>query len=472
MKIKKINLSLTGFIIIYSTTIFNSVAANDENVISQQEQDYARENLAAANLDAKKLEVKAEELKIRGGMPNFFKKVKAGKPVVIAYFGGSITAHNGWRPQSFKAIQKMFPDSKMTMIPASVGGSGSIVGVFRADKDLIGKNPDLVFIEFAVNDGGDAVRRTKDVIRSLEGIILKLKKNNPETDICFFYTMQTHDVKTVKKGFCQPAAAVHEQVAAYYNLPSIYIGPSVVKEIEDGKAVFKGKVADKTTGKDSEGKLVITEDNTHPVLPTGHQFYADAVMRGIETMSKAVNTSSNKELPKPIYGTTWELAKTIPVDGNALFKGRWEKLTAADGPSGFRFGKRIYDWFPFLYRTSEPGASVTVEFKGTVVGIKGIDGPDSGIVDIEIDGKSTKPHNHFTVYNTHWFYGGGALPEQPDGIHKVKWSLSGDKPDKGKILASYYRKGNDKDFLKNPKKYEPNTFSVGEIVLIGEIIKK
>ncbi|MEM6886380.1 MAG: SGNH/GDSL hydrolase family protein, partial [Verrucomicrobiota bacterium] len=107
--------------------------------------------------------IPAKELALRGGLPHFFKKARSGKPVTVAYFGGSITAHQGWRPISFKGLQEMFPESEMEMVNAAVGGTGSIVGVFRADDDLIPSKPDLVFIEFAVNDGRDAVRRPKDV---------------------------------------------------------------------------------------------------------------------------------------------------------------------------------------------------------------------------------------------------------------------------------------------------------------------
>ena len=44
------------------------------------------------------LQVKAERVRPRGGMPNVLAKLAAGKEVRIAYLGGSITAQNGWRP--------------------------------------------------------------------------------------------------------------------------------------------------------------------------------------------------------------------------------------------------------------------------------------------------------------------------------------------------------------------------------------
>jgi hypothetical protein len=444
--------------------------AEKENVISQRERDYARINEAAEKLKARQMQVEAKEVKVRGGLPNFFAKANSGKPVVIAYFGGSITAHPGWRPQSFKAIQEMFPQSKMTMVNASVGGTGSVVGAFRADNDLIKHRPDLVFIEFAVNDGSSAVRDPKKIWRAQEGIVRKLRKSKPDTDICFFYTMQGGHLETLRKGFCYSAVAVHEQMASFYNLPSLYVGPAVRDAIDRGEAVFSAKVADRTTGKDADGKLVITEDGTHPVIPTGHAFYARVAERGIKTMNNG-DAPRVHELPTPMMVDHWEKAKTIPVHGNATFTGNWEKLTAEDGPYGFRFGKRIYEWFPFLYRTASPGSSFTVKFRGTHVGFKGVGGPDSGFLKTKVDDQPETERCVFSVYNTRHAYGGGPLPALPEGVHTVTWTLSEKKPDKLAILKSYYRKGNEKDMLDNPERYTEHRLSVGEIILIGDIIE-
>ena len=446
--------------------------ASDAPTISQQEQDYARDNLSAEKMQASSLKVTAQELKLRGGCPNFFSRMAKEKSLTVAYFGGSITNHNGWRPQTFAELQKMSESCKLKMVNAAIGGTGSIVGVFRADDELIAHKPDLVFIEFAVNDGGDAVKRTKDVMRALEGIILKIKKANPLTDICMVYTLQTANLEVVKSGFCHPAAAVHEQVATAYNLPSIYVGPAIVQAIDQGKAVMFGKVTDKAQGTEANGKLVITEDNTHPVLPTGHAFYAEIVLRSLKILQTEATKSGSQEqkLPKPLFGSTWEKAKTLQVQGNATFKGTWNELKKDNGPKCFRYGDKIYDRFPCLMSTKTPGSSVTVKYKGTLIGLKGMKGPNSGILDIAVDGKKQKPENQFTAYNTRFFYEGAPLDEMKDGEHEVVWSLSAEAPDKGKILASYYKPNNDADLKAHPEKYKENSFSVGELIMIGDVI--
>lgn len=53
--------------------------------------------LAQASLSANLVEFHP-----RGNLPNFFKKIKSGKEVTIAYIGGSITeAVNGWSDKTF-----------------------------------------------------------------------------------------------------------------------------------------------------------------------------------------------------------------------------------------------------------------------------------------------------------------------------------------------------------------------------------
>ena len=221
--------------------------------VSQQERDYVRLNQAAAmNLTDAVPPVQAKELRVRGGLPNVFAKLRKGQDVTIAYFGGSITAHPGWRPMTFEWFQKQFPNAKLTMLNASVGGTGSLVGAFRADADLVSRKPDLVFIEFAVNDGGDARQRPKEVLCAMEGIVRKLWQSKPDTDICIVYTLQGPDVDTLNSGWFQNAANVHEKIADHYGLPSIHMGYEVAAMAKAGKLLFTAPMTSR--GKTSDGE--------------------------------------------------------------------------------------------------------------------------------------------------------------------------------------------------------------------------
>lgn len=127
----------------------------------------------------------AVELRARDGLPNFFAKVQAGGRVTVAYFGGSITAANGWRPQTTAWLRQHYPKADFTEVNAAIGGTGSDLGVFRLEHDVLAHRPDLVFIEFAVNDGGAP---PEQIYRCMEGIVRQVRCADPATDICFVYT--------------------------------------------------------------------------------------------------------------------------------------------------------------------------------------------------------------------------------------------------------------------------------------------
>ena len=110
----------------------------------------------------------AVECTPRRGLPNVFARLAAGDTVRIAYLGGSITAQPGWRSKSLAWFRRQFPGAEVNEINAAIGGTGSDLGVFRLEHDVLRHKPHLLFVEFAVNDGGAPPDR---IHRSMEGII-------------------------------------------------------------------------------------------------------------------------------------------------------------------------------------------------------------------------------------------------------------------------------------------------------------
>ena len=111
----------------------------------------------------------SQELQSRQGLPNVFAKLQAGQEVCIAYLGGSITAQPGWRVKTTAWLKERFPESKITEIDAALGGTGSELGVFRIDRQVIPYEPDLLFVEFAVNDSLAALQKSKRRWRASSG---------------------------------------------------------------------------------------------------------------------------------------------------------------------------------------------------------------------------------------------------------------------------------------------------------------
>jgi len=96
------------------------------------------------------------------------KKAAAGEEVTVSYIGGSITQGAGATPlnkecYAFKSY-KGFLDvtgggENVKYVKAGVGGTPSQLGVIRFERDIVReKAPDVVVIEFAVNDEGDETK--------------------------------------------------------------------------------------------------------------------------------------------------------------------------------------------------------------------------------------------------------------------------------------------------------------------------
>src|SRR3569623_990170 len=106
-------------------------------------------------------------------------KLANKKQLTIGYYGGSLMAGAGasnaaktsWRARTTAWCKEHFPEAAITEVNAASGGTGADLGAFRCANDLLTKDPDLVFIEFAVNDGGTPALRVK---RSMEGDVRQI----------------------------------------------------------------------------------------------------------------------------------------------------------------------------------------------------------------------------------------------------------------------------------------------------------
>ena len=118
-----------------------------------------------------------------GDIPAFFGKLQRSENVTVAAIGGSITqAETGWFSLVTDGLQKQFPLSQVLEVNAGISGTGSDLGAFRLERDVVALNPDLVFVEFAVNDG-DADETLQ--IRNLESIVVRLKNLRPAPAVVF-----------------------------------------------------------------------------------------------------------------------------------------------------------------------------------------------------------------------------------------------------------------------------------------------
>ncbi|WP_415910501.1 SGNH/GDSL hydrolase family protein [Oleiharenicola sp. Vm1] len=88
----------------------------------------------------------------RGGCPHVAATAAATGELRVVFLGGSITAAEGWRTLTTERLRQLFPDAKIVATDAGLPGTGSDLGACRVERDVLRHRPDLVFVEFAVND--------------------------------------------------------------------------------------------------------------------------------------------------------------------------------------------------------------------------------------------------------------------------------------------------------------------------------
>ena len=103
-------------------------------------------------------------------------QLRDGKPTTIAFLGGSITQGAGAVPsqemcyarKTYEAIcERYTPDhgAHVRYIKAGVGGTPCQLGIIRYDRDITrdgAVQPDLIIVEFAVNDEADETKRSEE----------------------------------------------------------------------------------------------------------------------------------------------------------------------------------------------------------------------------------------------------------------------------------------------------------------------
>jgi len=397
------------------------------------------------------------ECRVRGGLPNFFAKLEQGKSVRIAYLGGSITAQAGWRPKTLNWFRSQFPAADISEINAAIGGTGSDLGVFRLQQDVLDYRPDLLFVEFAVNDGGASPHR---IHQAMEGIVRQTIRAHARTDICFVYTLVGGWTETLRQGKFPRAASAMEAIADHYGIPSIHMGLKVALLEGQGKLIFQAAKPKTEAEKQAVGdKILFSPDNVHPYTDSGHELYLQAVMRAMDQM-RGVGQAGAHVLKPAFTPDNWEAAQMLPLDIARLSRG-WKKLDPAEHNLARRFQTRM----PGMFFTNQPGESIRIRFRGTGLRIYDLLGPDCGQVKVTLDDRAPVAKPRFDAYCTYHRLATLIVAENlPDTVHTVELELLPDQPDKAAILARR------KQTIDNPERYDDTAWYAGAVMIIGDLL--
>jgi lysophospholipase L1-like esterase len=276
-----------------------------------------------------------------------FEKLKSGQETTIVYFGGSITAAPGYRVMTFKWFKDQFPNARE--VNAAIGGTGSDLGAFRCGMDVTAEKPDLVFVEFNINDSSPTNEFRK---ATMEGIVRQLWSGETRPEIVFLYT--------TSRTLNHPRVS-HPAVAKHYGIPKIDLQPPLVEALKraDLPKPNEKQLADPKLDWKAPGQVFMS-DTVHP-NDLGHAIYSDTITAYLKTQTGA-KPSPTPAPGKPMVSDEFARVKMI-APGTARLSGDWESLPV-DPRNGL-----LKRYASGSINACSPGDSLEFSFEGTAIGL-------------------------------------------------------------------------------------------------------
>lgn len=335
-----------------------------------------------------KSEIYADEIAYRAPLTHTAMRLANDKQLTVAYFGGSVTDGYGaskpnetsWRALTSAWLADNFPDADIREVNAAIGASGSRLGRYRVERDVISQKPDLLFVEFAINDVycGETALEAKE---GFESVIRSVKKALPDCDIVAVYT--TDDYRVSIGGTYEQMTA-HESVAAYYDLPSVNVGGALAR-------------TKSLSGSRSEAWKTYYLDIVHP-LNAGYREYAATVCEFLRNELLFGENSTETEETGNSEETAGTTAKPLPTplcagaDAEMLYDIPNESMLA--DTQGYTLEKGVFlsvGKTPYTDYLSTSGEnSLTYTFEGNEIALFTSDFSD-GMLTYSIDGESRRP---------------------------------------------------------------------------------
>ena len=243
-------------------------------------------------------------------------KAEKGESITVAYIGGSITEgltagpDDCWAKLSYSRLCERFPSAQINYVNAGMSGTPSTLGIIRAERDVLAPygNPDIVFIEFAVNDAQDAI--SKEAYESLVRRMLGLE-SNPAVVLLFTRTSTGYT--------CQKHMS---EIGSNYGLPMISVPNAINPELDSGRMEW----AD------------YSDDEAHPHIE-GHKLVAEMVDNYFgKVIAGAESEAEELSGAEPLYGNAYvnmHLLDRTNLTPLSLGEYNDEKETISQFPNGW-----------------------------------------------------------------------------------------------------------------------------------------
>ncbi|HEX4146661.1 MAG TPA: SGNH/GDSL hydrolase family protein [Pirellulales bacterium] len=316
---------------------------------------------------------------------DFDRRARAGEPLSVVFFGASLTwGANATDPllTSYRAVfadrlREAYPLARFRFWDAAIGGTGSQLGVFRLDRDVLSRRPDLVLLDFSANDNISTDDR--ETLSSYEALVRRivLEAHAPVVQVIFPFRWDVES-GTLEK---MKRRTAHRAISESYQTA-----------LGDAIQLARERVA---AGATTLNELW-PDDGVHPGN-TGYVLFADAAWSAFQAAieAKRVCRAPEKMLYDETYLTStrtrlsslqplpvgWQVGRPHLVSAYFdMLMSRWldDEVVAGGQPAAGSDGKPA--------TAVEPGR-LSTNFRGSMVMLFGESTVKSGKYRVWLDGK-------------------------------------------------------------------------------------
>lgn len=264
-------------------------------------------------------------------------KAQRGETITVGVIGGSITQgalasaqDKCWGALTAAWWQNAFPDSEVMFVNAGIGATCSDLAAHRAKQHLMNKNPDVVIVEFAVNDSINPIET-----ETLEGLVRQILNAPQQPAVLLFFTMdQAGNNKQVE----------HERIGRHYALPMISMKNALWPMMQAGEIAWTDFEA----------------DEVHP-NDVGHGYCSQMLTGFMEKVLAALpkddGLSDTSPVPQPLISDLFE--HTALYTANSLKPAKNKGWEAGLKDAMFGVG----------WKTNTPGSVLEFEVAGEAVSV-------------------------------------------------------------------------------------------------------
>lgn len=178
--------------------------------------------------------------------------VSSTEPLTVAFIGGSLTegevdfegtvlsnTNLKWSNVVLKFLSGLFPFRPLKAVNVGLGGTGSEYGAVRFSRDVLSHEPDLIFIEFSVNDCpkdeadcNEKGKRYRQIY--LESMIRQCMEAEKVPAVVYTHVPAPYEGE--KMHFYRKGCEMKQEILDYYGIGTVDAVGDVLREFEARKA--------------------------------------------------------------------------------------------------------------------------------------------------------------------------------------------------------------------------------------------